>query len=701
MKTNLSKRWRDRLLAILFSAVILALSGVFIANSLRVYNQSRDRTQQYLDDVTHQLHAHIETQIQKSLEMLRLIRSIALGLPQEELPVYLSDQTSYSGFSSLHIVDDLNQAEAWLQQCYGSRYTLDRELFQQGRAQLLAIPEESAGIYFAAGTTDQDATVIIGVKETDLLQKLLSENNFDGKAITLAITRAGTIITSSSEQNFFDRIALSYKGSNYPEAPEWFEQMKEDLLAGESGTLSFPSATGERLLLSYRPLSFSDWGVFTVIPADALNAGVEDLTMQNLILTLVTVLLLMGGSASLLILQRRYTQRLEHTAFTDEITGGWNNLRFRLEAERVLRRDSGYTMVSLDIMDFTFLNNIYGVQAGDDVLRYIYTQICHWLQAGELTARSSADLFYILMHTQAQDEIVRRITALDQHIRDYDRLGGGSYRIEMRFGAYPIRDGSRSITWMEDNANLARKYRDGQRCSFYRTEKWQEQKLEREMINDMPSSLRSGAFEVYLQPKVRLRDGCIDGAEALIRWNHPDKGMLPPGVFIPVLEKARLISQLDRFMFEEVCKLLRRWRQEGRETCVISVNLSRQNLAIPDLLAQYRAICERYGVPPASIELELTESIFMENTEWMRRFICEMHAQGFQCSLDDFGAGYSSLGLLKELDIDVIKLDRSFFETTEEGEKGELIVKAILDLARQLHIRTVAEGIEQPAQVKP
>ena len=106
----------------------------------------------------------------------------------------------------------------------------------------------------------------------------------------------------------------------------------------------------------------------------------------------------------------------------------------------------------------------------------------------------------------------------------------------------------------------------------------------------MPSSLRNGSFEVYLQPKVRLADSRVDGAEALIRWNHPEKGMLSPGVFIPILEKAKLISLLDHFMFEEVCKLLHRWRQEGRETCVISVNLSRQNLAIPDLLQQYLSL---------------------------------------------------------------------------------------------------------------
>ena len=700
MKAKFDQRRFGRLTAILFGAIILALSGVFIVNSLHIYAQSRDRTRQYLIDVTYQLHEHIETQIQKSLEILRLIQNGALDVALDERETYLADQTESSNFNSLHLADGFDQAEAWLQLHYGPQYTLDRALLQQGKAQLIAIPGESTVIYFAVDHINDGHSVIIGIKKNDLLKELLSDNSFDGNGLTLVIAQSGTVITSQIEQNFFDEIAASYEGTSYTDVPQLFEQMRTDLQSGQSGTLSFPSRSGENLLLSYEPLSFSDWCVFTVIPADSLNAGIEDLTMQNLILTLVAVVLLGGCSLFLVVQQRRHTRRLVHLAFTDEITGGWNNQRFRLEAAQLLHRDSRYTMVALDIADFTFLNNIYGVQAGDDVIRHIFTQIRHWMQPDELTARSSADLFYILMHTQARDEVVRRLAVLKQRVQAYDQLGGGSYQLELHFGAYLVEDGNSTVTWIEDNANLARKYRDGQLCSFYRAEKWEEKKLERELINDMPSSLRSGAFEVYLQPKVRLADNRVDGAEALIRWNHPEKGMLSPGVFIPILEKARLISPLDHFMFEEVCKLLHRWRQEGRETCVISVNLSRQNLAIPDLLQQYRAICARYDVPPSSIELELTESIFMENTEWMRRFVCEMHAQGFQCSLDDFGSGFSSLGLLKDLDIDVIKLDRSFFENSEQDRKGELIIQAILELAQQLHIRTVAEGIERRGQVE-
>ena len=700
MQYKFSKHWSWRRAAILFSVIILVLSGVFVYKSMQIHEQSRERTRQYLIDVTYQIHEHIETQIEKSLEMLRLIRNGALDIPQQDLTAYLADQTEFSNFSELYLVDDFDQAEAWLQSHYGAQHTLDRSRLRQGKSQLIAIPGEGALVYFTADHIDENPAVIIGIKTNELLKELLSNNSFDDQALTLVISQSGTIITSQTEENFFDQIHSSYAGTAYDHVPQLFEQMRTDLQAGQSGTLSFPSTGGEALLLSYEPLSFSDWCVFTVIPAKVLDAGIEDLTMQNLILTLVTVLLLGGCTIFLIGQQRRHTRRLIDAAFTDKITGGWNNLRFQLETSRRLQGNTGYTMIALDVADFTFLNNLYGVQAGDDVIRHIFMQILRWLQPDEIAAHSSADLFYILMHTQDQDEITGRLSVLKQRAERYDKLGGGNYQLELHFGAYPIREAGRSVTWMEDNANLARKYHDGHLCSFYRAEKWEKKKLERELINDMPDSLRSGAFEVYLQPKVRLSDNRVDGAEALIRWNHPKKGLLSPGVFIPVFEKARLIAPLDHYMFEQVCKLLHRWRQEGRETCVISVNLSRQNLAIPDLLQKYRAICDAYDVPPSGIELELTESIFMENTEWMRCFVREMHAQGFQCSLDDFGSGYSSLGLLRELDIDVIKLDRSFFTGSEADRKGALVIRAILKLAQQLHIRTVAEGIEHTEQVE-
>ena len=194
MESKLAKRRRNRLMGGLFSVIILALSGVFIVKSMHIYEQSRERTEQYLIDVTYQLHEHIETQIQKSLEMLRLIRNGALDVAPGERKPYLVDQTAFSNFSSLHMVNDFDQAEQWLWLHYGEQYTLDRELLRQGKAQLIAIPGESTVVYFTAGQMDADRSVIIGVKENDLLKELLSDNNFDGQALTLVITQTGTVI---------------------------------------------------------------------------------------------------------------------------------------------------------------------------------------------------------------------------------------------------------------------------------------------------------------------------------------------------------------------------------------------------------------------------------------------------------------------------------------------------------------------------
>ena len=256
MEKKYSKRRRSqRILAVLFGAVILALSWVFLQNSLHIYEQSRGRTKQYLIDVTYQLHEHIETQIQNSLEMLRLIRNGALEIEPEERERYLADLADFSNFNSLHLVSDFDQAEAWLRQHYGGQYVLDRDLLQQGQAQLIAIPGKSMVVYFTADHADQDTSVIIGEKGNELLKELLSNNSFDGQALTLTITRQGTVITSQIEQNFFDEIAASYAGTEYAEVPQLFEKMRADLRTGQSGTLSFPSRSGESLLLSYEPLS--------------------------------------------------------------------------------------------------------------------------------------------------------------------------------------------------------------------------------------------------------------------------------------------------------------------------------------------------------------------------------------------------------------------------------------------------------------
>lgn len=205
---------------------------------------------------------------------------------------------------------------------------------------------------------------------------------------------------------------------------------------------------------------------------------------------------------------------------------------------------------------------------------------------------------------------------------------------------------------------------------------------------------------MYLQPKIGTRDGKLKGAEALVRWKHPVKGVIFPDAFIPLFERSGKICQLDLYVFEEVCRILSGWIQEKKNVYPISVNLSRAHYYENDFLQKYYETAKKYGVPCELIEFELTESIFLEDDQiaHVKKSIRDMHRMGFRCALDDFGAGYSSLGLLKEFDVDTLKLDRRFF-LDMSGEKAQHVIRGVADLAVKLNMRTVAEGIETQEQL--
>ena len=401
---------------------------------------------------------------------------------------------------------------------------------------------------------------------------------------------------------------------------------------------------------------------------------------------------------------KNYQRRLEGLAFIDPVTGGNNLNRFLLDAGKAIEEmPENYMMVSMDVQDFKMINDVYGRAEGDRTLAYIYRTLKGRLRSGELLARGNADVFYMLLRRQDEEDAVWRLKGMRSEINNFNKDRQDPYYLELRFGAYIPEPGEKDVAGMEEKANIARKSQSGKstdRCVFYDWSYGQMVVREKELVDGLEKGLANREFEVYLQPKVNLERLQVDGAEALIRWNHPQKGMLSPAVFVPVFEKYRRISRLDSFVFTEVCRILRRWSREGRELCRISVNISRQNFDDPNFIQACASVCRYEEVECRWIELELTESIFLDNPERARDIIDQIHDAGFTCSLDDFGTGYSSLGLLNALNVDVIKLDRSFFIGKNDNQRGRNIVETILRLAEQLHINTVAEGIDNTAQAE-
>ena len=216
----------------------------------------------------------------------------------------------------------------------------------------------------------------------------------------------------------------------------------------------------------------------------------------------------------------------------------------------------------------------------------------------------------------------------------------------------------------------------------------------------MEQALKNGEFVPYLQPKYELTHETIAGAEALVRWVSPEEGMIFPGEFIPLFEKNGFIVELDLYMFEQVCKMIESWNEKGYRIIPVSVNMSRGHFLVPNFFDRYKEILERYNVPKGSIEIELTESLFFNEISTMTDLVNKIHEAGLRCSIDDFGSGYSSLNMLKDIKVDALKLDRVFFIKTEEDKRGKDIINSILHLAQNLHLQTISEGVEIRSQVE-
>ncbi|MDD6926557.1 MAG: EAL domain-containing protein [bacterium] len=236
------------------------------------------------------------------------------------------------------------------------------------------------------------------------------------------------------------------------------------------------------------------------------------------------------------------------------------------------------------------------------------------------------------------------------------------------------------------------------RIAYYEEGMLRKEQEQLELLNDVDKAVEENQFEVWFQPQIDYASKKIVGAEALIRWNHPEKGMLPPGVFVPLLERSNLITKVDRFVFHTTCKLMQKWLKAlPEENVQISINLARQDILKKGFTETVEGYMKQYGIPRKSLHLEITETAYMEEFAKLSAEVEKLRSLGFLVEIDDFGAGYSSLNTLKDINVDKLKLDMKFLSGTD-SEKGKLIVAAVINMAKALNITTLAEGIETKEQ---
>lgn len=360
--------------------------------------------------------------------------------------------------------------------------------------------------------------------------------------------------------------------------------------------------------------------------------------------------------------------------------------------------NESYLLVYGDIDRFKVYNDLFGAPAGDRLLADIGAMIRDLMPAGAAAARLRADHFVCCCSRSSFDPD-RMLAALDAWFASYRE----DFTFFVRLGIFPIDDPSLDVNLMCDRALLALRSAKsgyvGSKYVFY-DEKLRSSALkEQELAGEMIAALEGGQFVPYFQPQYRYATGRMIGAEVLARWNHPAKGLLGPTEFIPVFERNGLIATFDYYMWEQACRCLRMWIDgrgvEGAPR--LSVNLSRADIYRSDLCTYLKGLVERYDVPAELLHLEITESAYMEAPEQLIGAVTKLRAAGFVVEMDDFGSGYSSLNTLKDVPVDVLKLDMGFLGASASS-RGGLILASVVRMARWLDLPLIAEGVETKQQ---
>ena len=551
---------------------------------------------------------------------------------------------------------------------------------------------------------------IISSYDASSFDKILSMTSFSDQSYSHIIGKDGSIIvrSASGAAKEMGYNILSAIEESKIDSDSSFDILKSDISKNKSGQIGF-TIDGDRYYMVYTPIEPDDWYLLTFVPASVVNAKTDILLRMTILLTFVVVTVFCILILAIIIIFRRNRKGLERIAFVDEITGGNTIQKFYDEASGILshRENKHYALVYTNIVKFKVMNEQFGRNTCDIILRELYGFISKCLGEEECMGRMAGDNFCILLEYENDQEIVEKFkvwfTEAEQYVISYNPAW---VLPVVEFGIYMIENDELTFNQMIDRAQLALKestlfINNKMRYAIYDDNVRRKLFREKQLEDMMEDAMKSHEFQVYLQPKYNVQDETIGGAEALTRWKSSIEGMIFPDEFIPLFEKNGFIIQLDLWVFEEVCKHVRKWIDNGLEPMTISINCSKVHLKDSDFLREYRRIASEYNIPRGLLEIELTESIVMEDEEGLTDVINQIHEAGFSCSMDDFGSGYSSLNLVQTIPVDTLKIDKIFFRKDGTDEKRmEAVVSNIISMAKALDMTTVAEGVEYPDQVK-
>lgn len=369
--------------------------------------------------------------------------------------------------------------------------------------------------------------------------------------------------------------------------------------------------------------------------------------------------------------------------------------RFRRNVNNLLLSSSKEIgVIQFDIRKFKIVNDLYGEKFGDEILDFIIRQLKDICNDDQFFINLRSDVFMVVTEYDKEEELVEFIHLLDGRISSFRDV-----KLQMTYGIYSVEDKKMELRQMEDRAAMARKAAKNNILTnvlFYK-EQFKESLYNRKFIEEnMQAAIMERQFLMYLQPKYSIAKNEIIGAEALVRWQHPERGMIYPDQFIPIIEENGFVKKVDYYIWAEACRFIKRCQNAGITSCPISVNVSRIHLRDNECIQMLSNMIKSHNIPKPLLELEITETA--ENQQISKKAL-QLKQEGFTLLMDDFGSGYSSLNVLLETPFDVIKLDKKFIENMMVSGKGKLILEQMVSMANGLDLGLLAEGVETKEQI--
>ncbi len=690
---------------ILVTIILAALANWF---KFTADDAIANATKNEIVKIVEQLNSNLENHIEEGIEDLSSISSFAtkFNISNETAVEFLNSQSQVSEFSNVYYIDLLGNgiSNSGKVNDFSNDEVFINSLANEFYLSNPYLHENNHDIIFRIGVPIKENNDIIAVLigEINIENFTNSLSNSINPSSDFFIVDTNLNLIFSTSENHINQSTIPKKDS---EAMGYANLVAaQNNVSNNIDNSFYYDYYGVSKLMVYSNIDNTNLALALNANVDEMNIELSNAVQKLEYISIGIYWFLILVLAYTAVNQSRSLKLLENAAYYDALTGLPNQLKLANDMSVILKKNKNksYAIMKFDVENFKVINEIFGFDIGDKVITAPKYIIKEANEPTAIIARVGTDEHLVFVSREFLSTIDETASFYESF---YKKLIPEleNYNLSFKYGRYNIPIGETDVSEIINKVILAHNMaKSNKNTVVYDYDEEYRNKLLSDALltRNMKPALENNEFKVFLQPKFSVKEDKLIGAEALVRWIEDDGTMIFPNDFIPLFEKNGFIVDLDKYIIENVCILLRRWIDKGFDALSVSVNCSRLNLENPNFAKEIADIANQHNIPCEYLEIELTESAAIENEEIIESFFKTLHDFGFKISIDDFGSGYSSLGLLKDMQVDTLKLDRSFFFQKEEGTRSEHVINSIIKMAHGLGMYVVAEGIETLQQVE-